>query len=130
MAARRILVVDDTQEILDLFRVILEAEGYEVFLSTHAFENVIEIEHLHPDLLILDFLFGKHNEGWQLLQMLKMHAPTASIPVIICTAALKEVREQEDYLQKKEIQIVFKPFDIDELVSAVKHGLESSPPLL
>ena len=127
---QRILVIDDTQEILDLFRVILEAEGYEVFLSTHAYENVVEIEHLHPDLLVLDFLIGKQNEGWQLLQMLKMHAPTASIPLIICTAALREVREQEDYLQKKDIQVVFKPFDIDELVAAVKRGLESSPPLL
>ncbi len=61
--AQRILVIDDTQEILDLFRVILEAEGYEVFLSTHGYENVVEIEHLHPDLLILDFLLGKQNEG-------------------------------------------------------------------
>lgn len=129
--AHRILVIDDTQEILDLFQVILEAKGYEVLLSTHAYENVVEIEHLHPDLLILDFLIGKQNEGWQLLQILKMHAPTASIPVIICTAALKEVSEQEDYLQKKEIQIVFKPFDIDELVHAVKQALlRSSPPLL
>ena len=128
--AQRILVIDDTQEILDLFRVILEAEGYDVLLSTHSYENVVEIEHLHPDLLVLDFLMGKQNEGWRLLQMLKMHAPTASIPIIICTAALKEVREQEDYLQKKEIQVIFKPFDIDELVSAVKRGLESSLPLL
>ena len=51
----------------------------------------------------------------------------ASIPVIICTAALQEVREQEDYLQKKEIQIVFKPFDVDELMHAVEQALRSSP---
>ena len=130
MAAHRILVIDDTQEILDLFRVILEAEGYEVLLSAHSYENIVEIEHLHPDLLVLDLLIGKQNEGWQLLHMLKLHAPTASIPVIICKAALTEVREQEDYLQKKEIQVVFKPFDIDELVFAVKRGLASSSPLL
>ena len=48
--AQRILVIDDTQEILDLFRVILEAEGYEVLLSTHSYENVVEIEHLHHRL--------------------------------------------------------------------------------
>ena len=78
----RILVIDDTQEILDLFRDILEPEGYKVMLAKQTFESVTEIEHVHPDLIVLDLMIGAQKEGWQMLQKLKMYAPTASIPIL------------------------------------------------
>jgi len=122
----RIVVIDDTQEILDLFLMILESEGYEVVLEKQMFEHVTDIERLHPDVIVLDFLIGTQKQGWEMLQKLKMYPPTASIPLIICTAALNEVREQEDYLQAKGIRVVFKPFDIDELLQAVQQALPST----
>jgi len=63
--AARILVVNDTQEILDLFQIILESEGYEVVLSSFPFKYTGEIEKIKPDLIILDFLFGDKHLGWQ-----------------------------------------------------------------
>ena len=44
-----------------------------------------EIEQLHPDLIILDYIFGTEKTGWQMLQKLKMTRQTATIPIIICT---------------------------------------------
>ena len=48
------------------------------------------------------------------------------IPVILCTAALGDVREQESGLQDKGIPILYKPFDIDELLTIVKRYLPCS----
>ncbi len=124
MAGARILVVNDTQEILELFRLLLEDEGYEVMLSSFPIQKVTEIEQMHPDLIILDFVFGDQKSGWQMLQMLKMWSSTASIPIIVCTAATQLVREQEGYLVSKGVHVVYKPFDIDELLAAVKQALE------
>jgi CheY-like chemotaxis protein len=124
---QRILVIDDTEEILEFFRMILEEEGYEVHLSSTTPESLTDIEHVHPDLLILDFMMGEYQEGWRLLQKVKMYKPTASIPLILCTAALNEVREQEEFLQQKGIRVVFKPFEIDDLVSVVSQALETHP---
>ncbi|HLI90579.1 MAG TPA: response regulator [Ktedonobacteraceae bacterium] len=124
MAGARILVVNDTQEILELFRLLLEDEGYEVMLSSFPIQKVTEIEQMHPDLIILDFVFGDQKSGWQMLQMLKMWNSTASIPIIVCTAATQLVREQEGYLVSKGVHVVYKPFDIDELLAAVKQALE------
>ncbi len=121
----RILVVNDTQEILELFRMLLEEEeGHEVILSGFPFEQISDVEKIKPDLIILDFIFGDQKSGWQMLQMLKMQRSTADIPVIVCTAALDAVREQEGYLVSKGVHVVYKPFDIDQLISNVRQLLE------
>ncbi len=121
----RILVVNDTQEILDTFRLLLETEGYEVVLSSFPFHKVKEITEVAPNLIILDLLFGGEKQGWQMLQLLKMHRETASLPVIVCTAAANAVREMEGYLVSKEVFVVYKPFDIDDLLTTVTTALQS-----
>jgi DNA-binding response OmpR family regulator len=122
----RILVVNDTQEILELFRMLLEEEeGYDVVLSGFPIQQVKEIEHIKPDLIILDLVLGDEKTGMQMLQMLKMQRSTAAIPVLVCTAALQIVREQEGYLVSQGVHVVYKPFDIDELLTTVKQLLES-----
>ena len=121
----RILVVNDTQEILELFRVLLEEEGYDVILAGFPIQVIDEIEQIKPDLIILDLVFGEEKTGMQMLQMLKMKRATAVIPVIVCTAALHLVREQEGYLVSQGVHLVYKPFDIDLLIANVKQLLES-----
>jgi DNA-binding response OmpR family regulator len=120
-----ILVVNDTQELLELFRMLLEAEGYKVVLAGFPIQQISDIEDINPDLIILDLVFGDQKTGWQMLQMLKMKRSTASIPVIVCTAALSAVREQEGYLVSQGVHVVFKPFDIDQLLTHVKQLLET-----
>ena len=124
--ATRILVINDTQEILELFRLLLETEGYEVILSSFPMQKVQEIEQVKPDLIILDFLFGDKKLGWQMLQMLKMQRSTSTIPVIICTAAESAVRDQEGYLVSKGVEVVYKPFDIDTLLAVISRMLDPS----
>ncbi len=103
----------------------LEEEGYEVILSGFPIQQISDVERINPDLIILDFVFGDQKSGWQMLQMLKMQRSTESIPVIVCTAALDMVREQEGYLVSQGVHVVFKPFDIDHLMANVKQLLES-----
>ena len=119
----RIMVINDTQEILELFRLILEPEGYEVALYSYAIRDMAEVERVKPDLIIVDFFFGAERQGWQMVQKLKMNRSTATIPIVICTAADQAVRDIEGYLQAKNIALVPKPFDIDDLLIAVKQAL-------
>jgi DNA-binding response OmpR family regulator len=85
-----------------------------------------EIEHITPDVIVLDYILGGEKSGWQMLQKLKMRRSTATIPVIVCTAATREVREIEGYLQAQGIALVPKPFDIDMLLDAIKRGLSAT----
>ncbi len=116
---RHIMVINDTQEILDLFREILEEEGYRVTLYSYAFRDLDEIKQDLPDLLILDFIIGGEAQGWQMLQKLKLDRTTEMIPVIVCTAAVTLVRELEGHLKEKGVGIILKPFDIDDLLRQV-----------
>lgn len=122
-----ILVVNDTQEILDLFEEILVEEGYRVSLYSFAINNLNEVVELQPDLVVLDFMIGGEEHGWQLLQKMKMDRRTAEIPVVVCTAALTLARELEGHLRTKNVGLVLKPFDIDELVSEVHKYLNAEP---
>ena len=121
---RHILVVNDTQEILDLFREILEDEGYRVSLYSSAFRDLDEIKRAKPDLVILDFIIGGEAHGWQLLQKMKLDRETMTLPVIACTAAVHRVREREGHLKEEGVAVLVKPFDIDDLLRRVNQGWE------
>jgi len=90
-----------------------------VLLSKVPFTEVSEIEHKHPDLIILDFKLGAHSEGFLLLEKIRMYPPTTTIPVILCTAAVGEVCEQAEVLRQKGIPVIYKPLDLDELLEVI-----------
>ena len=69
----RILVIDDTPAILELFQDLLTDEGYEVLLSASVMQDVAAVTQLNPDLIILDLLFGTEAAGGHLLHALRGH---------------------------------------------------------
>ncbi|HZO76222.1 MAG TPA: response regulator [Ktedonobacteraceae bacterium] len=123
MSKAHILVVDDDPSILDMIQLLLEQEGYRVTTSLVVLEDLADVERLQPDLIILDFKMSERESGWTFLQKLKLHRPTKHIPLFLCTAALSDVREQEPILAQKGIPIVYKPFDVEELLATVEQML-------
>ena len=122
---KRIVVINDTKEILELFRDVLEGEmGHEVILMSFAPDELDRILEAEPDLVVIDFVIGdREMEGWQLMQKMRMHRDTASIPIVACTAAVRQVRESEAYLLEQGIEAVLKPFTIEQLEGAVQRAL-------
>jgi CheY-like chemotaxis protein len=123
--ARRVLVVNDTEEILELFRDIIEGMGHEMRAMSFAPDDLAHITDLDPDLVILDLVFNTGNEGqgWQLLQKLRMNKATEELPIIVCTAATDQVREQEGWLIARGVKVVPKPFTVDDLETAIAKAL-------
>ncbi len=123
---KRVVVINDTKEILELFRDVVEGEmGHEVILMSFAPDELTRIVEAKPDLLIVDFILGdREMEGWQLLQKMRMNRDTADIPIVACTAAIRQVRESEAYLLEQGIEVVLKPFTIDQLEGAVQRALK------
>jgi DNA-binding response OmpR family regulator len=124
--AQRIMVVDDSKEILELIQMILTEEGYETILYSFGMHDLIEVKRIQPDLIILDYLIGEEGAGWDLLQKLKLDRDTAPTPVLVCSAAVKQLREMESWLNEKGVGVVFKPFDIDDLLLAVHKMLDGT----
>jgi DNA-binding response OmpR family regulator len=124
---RRILVINDTMEILELFEDILTEMGHEVILLSYAPDELHHIVEARPDLVIVDFVIGgREMDGWQLIQKMRMNRSTEQIPIIACTAAVQAVREQEGYLVQQGIAVVMKPFNITQLETAVEAALKAT----
>ena len=120
---KHIFVMNDTPAILDLFKELLEEEGYQVtldrFEATAIAQKVIDIKQAKPDLVILDYIIGAEGLGWQLLQLMKMERATRDIPVIVCTGAVRQVEELQTHLDAMGVAVVLKPFDIDHLLAKI-----------
>jgi CheY-like chemotaxis protein len=127
-APKHLLVINDTPAILEVFRQLFEDEGYQVTLDTFSsFDTAAKfdlIRELCPDVIILDFLIGGEPLGWQLLQLLRMNRDTALVPVVVCTAAVRQVEELGAHLLTMGVQVVIKPFNIDDIIAAVSRAIE------
>ncbi|CAN5639034.1 N/A [soil metagenome] len=119
-----VLVVNDTEEILDLFRVILENMGHRMTAWSFSPDDLATVTEIKPDLIILDLMLGPTElQGWALLQKIRMTPATEDIPVIVCSAAINWVREQEGWLAANAVKVVLKPFKVAHLEHAVEHAL-------
>ena len=114
-----ILVLDGAQEILDLFRDLLEEEGYRVSLSLTAEAGVDLVKNLMPDLIVLDLVLGHGEMGRELLWQLRQDPVTARVLVLVCTAAIHLLEQDQERLIEENVAIIRKPFNIDELLSAI-----------
>ncbi|GHO83678.1 response regulator [Dictyobacter formicarum] len=125
--ATRILVIEDEPDILELYRLLLEGEGYEIYTTDTIYTDLTEVEHIQPHLIVLDLMIGFKQEGWTFFELLQKHTQTASIPLMLCTAAEHELQDKIDALKTPTIDIVFKPFDVEELLQVVKKLLALPP---
>lgn len=116
---KHVFVINDTVAILELFRAMLEDEGYRVTtdgFSVELVEMLGRVKDVKPDLIVLDFIILDEGKGWQFLQLLKMDREARRIPVIVCTAAAKLVEELQVHLDMMGVVVVLKPFDIDHML--------------
>ena len=114
-----ILVLDGAQGVLDLFRDLLEEEGYRVSLSLTAEAGVDLVKELMPDLVVLDLVLGRRKSGRELLWQLREDPVTARVLILVCTSAFHLLEEDQERLIEENVAIIRKPFNIDELLATI-----------
>jgi len=117
---KRILTVDDDIDILEVYSLILVAEGYEVktLLSpSRLAETIVEFV---PDLIILDIQLDHCNNGLELCLQLKMSELTRHIPIFIVSSHESIHTAKYQFLAN---DIVMKPFDLAVLTNKINDCL-------
>lgn len=114
---KRILVIDDDQDILKLIKIILENEGYEVKTAPSGEEGIKHAIKDMPDLILLDIMMPIM-DGWEILKMLHTDEGTRKIPVAMLTCKT-DVKNKLIGLQEGAIDYITKPFSPEELMSRV-----------
>jgi len=77
-----VLLIDDDREIVEMYRTKLELDGYRVHVAFDGVEGVERARELLPDIIFLDVRMPR-KDGFEVLEVLRRHGPTAEIPVII-----------------------------------------------
>lgn len=119
-SGKRILLVDDDNEIVDSMKLALESKGYQILVARDGNQGLALAEREDPDLMILDMMMPKRS-GFLVLEKLRRSRPVP-IRVIMITAnegsrhkAYAEMLGVDDYIRK--------PFAMDRLIESVQRLL-------
>jgi CheY-like chemotaxis protein len=127
-ANKHVFVINGAAAVLELIRVLLEEEAYNVTTTNFVPRTWDQISVLQPDLLMIDLVVGQR-QGWDLLEQLQQHLSTLNIPVIIfSTDACLLTRAEEQAQRYGGQRFVAKPFDIKLLLGAVHDLIGQAAP--
>ncbi|MBW4575410.1 MAG: response regulator [Aphanothece sp. CMT-3BRIN-NPC111] len=124
MTTKRILVIDDEGDTLEIIQLCLETIGnWNVLTASSGREGVVQAEAMQPDVILLDLIMPRM-DGLTTLSLLKENLATKHIPVILYTAASslgKCLRWTEPELPVKAI--IIKPFNLLTLPAKIATAL-------
>ena len=112
---KRVLVLDDNQDILEIVHEALSYEQFEVRSVSESEKVMPLIEEFNPDLVILDYRVAGENGG-ELCRQIKSSLEYNDIPVIIFSAY---INHNDEMLAYGCDAIINKPFDLVELIETV-----------
>jgi DNA-binding response OmpR family regulator len=128
--AFHIVVIDDDPALQEFYTLLLENEGYRVTIPPLFDPSSTSIVELHPDLIILDLLIGGQQRGWSFLQAFINDPQTATLPILLVTALPATTFETKwkEFIQRQNISIIMKPFDIEKLLNTIRSFLPTPEP--
>ncbi|MFH1783687.1 MAG: response regulator [bacterium] len=121
--AKKILVVDDEENICKVIKGRLQASGYEVILAANGDEALEKIKEEPPDLIILDIMMPVM-DGVETAKQIKDLNLKPPIPVIILTAKGDRKSVVDIMIKTQAKDYIAKPFDPDNLLNSISKLLE------
>lgn len=118
---KKILIVDDEQDIVESLKFVLENYDYTCYCAYNGEDGLKLAREIKPDLIVLDVMMPRIN-GYKISRLLKFDKKYKDIPILMITARSQE----EDKLIGEETgadEYITKPFDLDDVVKTVQKYL-------
>jgi two-component system response regulator VicR len=115
---KRVLCIEDEEEMIDLIRLILERRGFEVLGAVGGKEGLEVIRREMPDLVLLDLMMPEV-DGWEVYRQMKADEQLKDIAVIVVTAKAQSIDKVLGLHIAKVDDYVTKPFGPQELLKSV-----------
>lgn len=120
---KRVLVVDDDEQIVELFVDVLSRDGrFEVKTASTGYDAGILTEQFRPDLMLLDYMLPDIN-GNQVCRAVRQNANVAGMKIIIVSGVVKQ-DEIDELMAAGADEFVKKPFNIEKLLARIGQLLE------
>jgi two-component system alkaline phosphatase synthesis response regulator PhoP len=88
---KKILLIDDDEDLLRSFQVTLESKGFDVVTVSDGKEGFSTLKSEKPDLLVLDVMMETDLEGYNLLHTIKKETDFKELPVIMLTGMVDQL---------------------------------------
>lgn len=130
MNKKTILVIDDDIDLVEIIRVTLENENYDVIDAQNGERGIAMAKEKNPDLILLDVMMTKVDEGFQVAYELRGNDDTKDIPILMLTAVVDQTgfdfnpEKDADFLPVDEF--LEKPVSPRKLVDMVRKHLPTS----
>ncbi len=119
----RIAVVNDDTVFLYMMAAVLAEQGWDTKVYRERGDAFSALQQDPPDLIILDIRMESPETGWTLLELFTLDRTLCTIPVIVCSGALLDLRAHEEWLNQNGIAVLPKPFNINQLYQEVEAAL-------
>ncbi len=116
---KKIMVVDDEPDTVDLVKLVLETEGYEILVAYSGQEALDMIKVNRPDLVLLDIMMPQM-DGWMVRKKIVGNEETKDIPVVMLTAKAQPIDKMIGLHVVGVTDYITKPFGRKELINSVK----------
>lgn len=126
MAKKKILWVEDDEEIISAFKPLLESQQWEVISASSAEKSKAMAEQVNPDLIIMDIIMaGEH--GYSAIEDLKKEARFEDVPIIVFSGVTHRWSETtaslQDALATKSCEFVDKAEKPEALINTISKYL-------
>ncbi len=126
--AKKILIVDDDPDFVEMNRAVLVAGGYEVISAGRAKDGIKMIKEESPDLLLLDVMMGSDVEGFDAVEEIRALPGGRELPIIMITSFDKHHKtawaDKPDKAWVDVERYLNKPVSPEDLLSEVKEALK------
>jgi DNA-binding response OmpR family regulator len=119
---KKILVIDDEPDLLDIVRLMLKQDGYEILTARDGADGLEILAQQPVDLIILDIMMPAV-DGWEVLRQLTHQDKTNSIPVILLTAKAQPIDKMLGLKVFGVREYITKPFEMKDLQQKVANIL-------
>ena len=123
---RKALLVDDDEELVEMLRDVLEADGrFEVRIANNGFDAGMMVKEYHPDIIVLDVMLPDIN-GKEVCQRVRSDSAMDDVK-IVCISGMVEQDKIADLKAAGANDFLQKPFDVESLVERMCKHLDIEP---
>lgn len=119
---RKILIVEDEADFLELLHLRFKEEGFAIATATNGLDAVKKARTLLPDMILLDVMLPEL-DGFAVCEILRNDAATASIPIVMVTGLCGQLTRCAG-IESGATDFVTKPATPDEIVSKARNMLD------
>ncbi|MGQ9851756.1 MAG: response regulator transcription factor [Aggregatilineaceae bacterium] len=121
----KIVCIEDDPEMIELVKLILSRQGYEVIGATGGEAGLQAIEREQPALVLLDLMMPEM-DGWEVYQRMRADERMKDVPVIVVTAKAQSIDKVLGLHIAKVNDYITKPFGPSELLTSVMRVLQEA----